>query len=285
MPLVIDRRTFLKASFAAGIAIRLTAAEPAPSRWALVSDIHCPEDPNDTYRGFHPQENLKTAAKDVAASDAEICVVCGDLARQTGNPGDYQAVKNLFRPVLDKMPVGLLLGNHDNRQNFQQAFAAPAGARQSITGKHVVTMEWADLRAVFLDSLLATNVTPGQLGSAQRQWLAGYLGGDSRPVYIFVHHDLGEEDGALTDAPRFLDLIAPLRQVKAVFYGHTHEYKFGVHHGIHLINLPATGYNFKDDQPTGWMTMTQSAKGANFVLRAQGGNMAQNGGATALAWR
>ena len=285
MPFVIDRRSFLKASFAAGFAIRLSAAEPAPAKWALVSDVHCPEDPIDVYRGFYPQENLKKAAKDVAGSDAQICAVCGDLARLTGNAGDYETLKNLLRPVLDKMPVGLLLGNHDNRQNFQKAFPSPSGTRQSISGKQVVTMEWTDLRAVFLDSLLATNVTPGQLGSAQRQWLAGYVGGDPRPAYLFVHHDLDEEDGSLTDAPRFLQLIAPLRQVKAVFYGHSHEYKFGVHEGIHLINIPSTAYTFSDNQPIGWMTMTQSPKGANFVLRAQGGNMALNGAANGLTWR
>jgi hypothetical protein len=128
-------------------------------------------------------------------------------------------------------------------------------------------------------------VTPGQLGSAQRQWLAGYVAGDPRPAYLFVHHDLGEEDGSLTDAPRFLQLIAPLKQVKAVFYGHSHEYKFGMHEGIHLINVPATAYTFSDNQPTGWMTMAQSPKGANFVLRVQGGNTALNGAANTLAWR
>ena len=70
-----------------------------------------------------------------------------------------------------------------------------------------------------------------------------------------------------------------------MFYGHSHEYKFGVHEGIHLINVPSTAYTFSDNQPTGRMTMAQSPKGANLVLRAQGGNTALNGAANTLVWR
>ncbi len=285
MPLVIDRRSFLRASLACGFVLRLRAAESAPSRWALVSDVHCSEDPNDSYRGFYPQANLKKAAKDIADSDATVCAVTGDLARLAGKPGDYEAFKTLFSPVLEKMPVGFALGNHDNRQNFRKAFASPFGVRQPVPGTQVAALEWTDLRAVFLDSLLGTEVTPGQLGSAQRRWLAGYVAGDPRPTLLFVHHDLGEDDSSLTDAPKLLDLIIPLQQVKAIFYGHTHQYKIGAREGVHLVNIPATAYSFSPDQPTGWMLMTRTPNGVNITLHAQGGNTAPDGAASTLTWR
>src|SRR4051794_7816709 len=119
MPFVIDRRAFLKTAVAVGLAGRAFADTAAPSQWALLSDAHCPLDPKDVYRGFYPQEGLKRAVKSVADSPAQFCAISGDLARLTGLPGDYETFRELVRPVLDKMPVGLALGNHDNRANFE----------------------------------------------------------------------------------------------------------------------------------------------------------------------
>jgi Icc protein len=285
MPFVIDRRAFLKTALAAGLAARVHADTAAPSRWALLSDLHCPLDPKDVYRGFYAHEGVKTAVKAVAGSQAQFCAISGDLARLTGQPGDYETLRDLLRPVVDKMPVGLSLGNHDHRANFEKAFAAPHGTRQKVGRKHVLSFEWTDLRAVFLDSLLETNVTPGQLGTAQRRWLAEYAGADQRPVLIFVHHDFREEDGSLVDAAKLLQTIAPLPQVKAVFYGHSHEYRVESRDGIHLVNVPSTSYNFRDQDPVGWIEMTLSNRGAELLLKATAGNTKMDGTKASLRWR
>jgi Icc protein len=285
MPFVIDRRAFLKTALAAGLAGRVHADTAVPSRWALLSDLHCPLDPKDVYRGFYAHEGVRTAVKAVAGSPSQFCAISGDLARLTGQPGDYETLRELLRPVVDKMPVGLSLGNHDHRANFEKAFAAPHGTRQKVGRKHVLSFEWTDLRAVFLDSLLETNVTPGQLGTAQRKWLAEYAGADRRPVLIFVHHDFREEDGSLVDAAKLLQTIAPLPQVKAVFYGHSHEYRVESHEGIHLVNVPSTSYNFRDQDPVGWIEMTLSNRGAELLLKATAGNSKMDGTKASLRWR
>jgi len=285
MPIAIDLRGFLRCVAGAGLAARMQGAGAAPSRWALLSDTHCPMDPADVYRGFYSHENLKKAAAAVAQSPAEFCAVSGDLARLTGQPGDYEAFRGLMKPVLDKMPVGLAFGNHDHRVNFEKVFPAPQGTRQTVPRKMVLSFEWSDLRAVFLDSLLETNVTPGQLGTAQRRWLAEYLSADERPALLFVHHDFRDADGSLVDAAKLLEAIAPLKQAKAVFYGHSHEYKVETREGIHLVNVPSTAYNFRDQDPVGWMGMTLSKGGAELVLRATAGNTKLDGTKVDLRWR
>lgn len=285
MPLPLDRRAFLKSSLAAGMAVRLQAAAPAPTRWALLSDLHCPLDPKDVYRGFYSHANLARTAAAVAKSEARFCAVTGDLARLTGQPGDYAALKELLGPVHARMPVGLALGNHDHRANFTAAFDTLAGTRQKVARKHVLSFEWDNLRAVFLDSLLETNVTPGQLGNAQRAWLAAYAQTDDRPVLLFVHHDFRDADGSLVDAAKLLDAIRPLPQVKAVFYGHSHEYRIETRDGIHLVNVPSTAYNFRDQDPVGWMEMTLSSKGADLLLHAMAGNTNMEGTKASLTWR
>jgi 3',5'-cyclic-AMP phosphodiesterase len=285
MPFAIDRRGFLRVALGAGFAARLLADGPAPARWALLSDAHCPADPKDAYRGFSPQENLRKAAGAVAKSPAQFCAVTGDLARLSGQPADYETFRELMAPVLDKMPAGLALGNHDNRANFEKAFPSLRGTRQKVARKCVVSFEWDDLRAVFLDSLLDTTITPGQLGVAQRRWLADYARADERPVLLFLHHDFRDEDGSLVDGSQLLDIIAPLRQVKAVFYGHTHEYHVEARQGLHLVNVPSVAYNFRDQDPVGWMEMTLSKTHAELQLNATAGNTKVDGTKATLQWR
>jgi len=74
-------------------------------------------------------------------------------------------------------------------------------------------------------------------------------------------------------------------QVKAIFYGHSHRWEIGERDGIRLINLPAVGYNFSDNQPVGWVDARFDPTGADLTLRAFGGNLAGNGKLTRLDWR
>jgi len=64
-----------------------------------------------------------------------------------------------------------------------------------------------DVRFILLDSLLATNITPGQLGQSQRTWLSEYLDAQTaKPAVVFVHHNPDpEKDSALVDANRLLE--------------------------------------------------------------------------------
>jgi 3',5'-cyclic-AMP phosphodiesterase len=82
-----------------------------------------------------------------------------------------------------------------------------------------------------------------------------------------------------------LAIVTPHRKVKAVIYGHTHRYRYDVVSGIHLVNLPAVGYNFADQEPVGWVDSVLGKDGGEFTLHAFGGNLQQNGKTTSLHWR
>ena len=110
--------------------------------------------------------------------------------------------------------------------------------------------------------------------------------GMTKPTVIFVHHNLdADEDGALTDAGRLLEIVRPATNVKAIIYGHTHAWKHDKQDGIHLVNVPAVAYNFKDSEPIGWTDAYFSAKGGRLKLNAIGGNIAPNGEMLELPWR
>jgi Icc protein len=256
------------------------------ARWAFLSDTHIAADVENNYRDFYPYRNLQKALAQVAADLPDGIVVTGDIARLTGQMGDYENFKKLLIPVVAKRPIYLALGNHDNRSNFLRVFENPAGQRQAVKDKHVVTADAGPVRFILLDSLFSTNETAGLLGKAQRTWLQRCLQtSDDKPVILFFHHSLRDNDGDLLDAPRLFDLVKPIAKVKAIVYGHSHEYTFSDFEGIHLINLPATGFNFSDDQPVGWVEARLSGEGGEFTLHAIGGNRAMDGRVTRLRWR
>ncbi len=288
MPFVINRRVFLQAALGAA-----AFAQPRDrTRWALLSDTHIPANPEEEYRGFRPVANLKKAVPKVLAYAPEGTLINGDVARLVGAREDYDAVKALLEPLTSRMTVALAMGNHDDRENF---FAVFSGAAESpLKGRHVAVVDAKPMRFVVLDSLARLPVVSGKpvaniaglLGKAQRTWLEGFLASsDATPTIVFVHHPPDDADGNLLDSDRLLRMVAPARKVKAIVFGHSHVYNYDQVNGIHLINIPAMGYNFTDAAPVGWVEAGMTRAGGDFTLRVIAGNASQDGATKSLEWR
>lgn len=292
MPLLLDRRAFLTRTLAGAaslsVASRFTVAEAKSSvHWALLSDIHIAADKADSYRGFYPHENLQTVLGQVQSGQFDLMLINGDLARLQGQPADYEMLTGYLEPITAKLPLAITLGNHDDRKNARGAIASISGEVQPVEKKLVTLIDAGPVDFILLDSLMATNIAAGQLGQSQRDWLSAYLREKkTKPAVVFVHHNLDtEDDNALVDASRLLDILRPASRVKAVFFGHTHVWKHEKQGGLHLVNVPAVGYNFKDSEPVGWTAAEFSGSGAKLKLTAIGGNMQSNGQVLDLAWR
>lgn len=291
----VDRRTFLQTTLAAaGTLVTMGAAknfgsetkERQVARLALLADTHIPADVENNYRGFYPYQNLQKIIPDIVSALPDGVVIAGDLARLTGETADYANLKKLLSPLTEKTPIFMALGNHDNRENFLKTFDTIAGQKQAIKGKHVIVVQKAPIRLILLDSLLFTDKVPGLLGKAQRQWLQDYLSeSDNTPTILCFHHTLEDGDDDLLDVLRLFRMIEPIQKVKAIVYGHSHEYGFSQYEGIHLINLPAIGYNFSDTEPVGWVEAHLRSQGGDFTLHVAGGNKDADSRVTRLTWR
>ncbi len=291
-----ERRKFLKILSAAGTATVLTGCASATKtatnantgkslHFALLSDTHIPGDRKNGHRGFSPWDNLKKVVAEVEEVWPEGIILCGDAARLEGKPEDYKEVKELLNPLASFAPIFIALGNHDDRANFNQAFAQPLPNKAGVKNKHVLAIEEEELRFVILDSLMFPNKTPGHLGKEQRIWLKEYVATKSdKPLVIFVHHTLTDNDGDLLDAQQLFDIAAPHRHVKAIFFGHSHVWEIKQRDNLKLINLPAVGYNFRDQDPVGWVDARFDRNGVDLTLRAFGGNTADNRKVTRVDW-
>lgn len=293
MPLVsvpYNRRNFLRIGAIAGVATlfapsALRARNADSVRWAWLADTHVPADPANEFRGFRPYDNTQKVVPLVAESGVEGAVIAGDLGRLDGEVGEYESLTKLLNPLMEQIPVALALGNHDNRVNFREYFSDFPGEMAPVQ-KHVSIIETGPARFIVLDSLMFVNLTPGQLGKQQRDWLEEFLGqADDKPTIVFVHHTLNDSDGALVDADRFLRILGPVPSVKAVVYGHSHSYQITDYEGIHLINIPAVGYNFRDIEPVGWIEAEIASSGVELTLRAIAGNVDRDGETVSLEWR
>jgi 3',5'-cyclic AMP phosphodiesterase CpdA len=289
----VNRRQFFSLGLAVASGVvamgpRASRAEEARSRkdttrWAFLSDTHIAADPDHRFRGFYPYRNLQRITAEIASDLPDGVVITGDLSRSKGGAGAYAHVKSLLTPLAQKRPIYLGIGNHDNRDNFLETFEHYDEGGEAVKDKHIITAMAGPVRMIVLDTLLYVNMFPGLLGRPQRTWLETYLRVcDDTPTILFIHHTPRAD---LLDTRRLFEIIAPLKKVKAVVYGHSHKYEFCESEGIRLINLPAAGYNFTHAQPVGWVEARLCAEGGEFILHAVGGNARRDGRTTMVRWR
>jgi hypothetical protein len=140
-----------------------------------------------------------------------------------------------------------------------------------------------------LDSLEKTMSTPGLLGEAQLAWLARELDARAdKPALVMTHHNpsLNPEKINIKDEVALFEVLRPRRHVKAYFFGHSHRWSVEADtSGLHLINLPTTGYVFDKAQPAAWVMAQIEPKGLRLQLRCLDTARAEHGQVKELTWR
>ena len=219
-------------------------------------------------------DHLRQAVQEVldahAAHRLEGLMINGDCAFLEGRSDDYKTLGELIKPVVEAgVPVHLTLGNHDERTQIQTGLASVFEAssnhsqrgtvteRPKIEGKLASKIGGRYCDWYLLDSLEATNSTPGSIGEEQMAWLDQSLkSSPNRPALVMVHHN-PQPTGTLKisgqkDTESLSSVLERHRQVKALFFGHTHVASVEEVNGLHWVNLPACAYHFNATQPTGW---------------------------------
>lgn len=293
----ITRRQFLTRTLTAvaGLALapRLVAAQKETDGdfWALLSDTHIAADRDRVAHGANMTKHLEAVTRDLISQPTLPAgvFVTGDCAYDDGELGDYGTFTTLLAPLrADGMSVRLTLGNHDNRERFWEVLAAET-AHRPLADRQAEFLPSPRANWFMLDSLERTRYTPGLVGAEQLEWLAAALDANcSKPALVMVHHDPGflGKVGGLRDTEALFKVIRPRKQVKAVIYGHTHDWHIRQDKsGIHLINLPPTAYVFEQGKPSGWVRATVQDDRMRIELRCVDPKHPLNGETKTLKWR
>ncbi len=295
----LPRREFLKRAALAGTAVALAPTSRAAlfgkSRdahlFAFFSDTHIASNPAQTHLNCNMADHLAAAVSELLAWPVKPgnIIVNGDLAFKEGLPAEYAGFGTIFQPVRTLAPVHLTLGNHDERENFWNAFPHDTLKQKTVPQKQTGFFTTPYANWFLLDTLAITNSAPGELGAEQLDWLAQALAAHPRrPAIIVCHHNLqfGAVTTGLRDTSALMDLLVPQPHVKAVIYGHTHDWHITQHEsGIHLINLPPTAFPFHDKRPCGWVRGTLAKDGAEFELRCLDQKHPEHAQIKTLKWR
>jgi 3',5'-cyclic AMP phosphodiesterase CpdA len=198
-----------------------------------VSDLHFIP-PGQRLFGLDPRARLEAAIADINENhgDAEICLFTGDLA-DGGAPESYESLRQALTAL--RIPCRLLIGNHDDRDNFLRAFPeAPRDEGGFV--QSVVSNAACDL--ILLDTH-EPGIHAGRLCAARQAWLRARLNeAAGRPVYLFMHHppfDVGipcMDRIGLLDKEGFAAALDGAANIQHLFFGHLHRPISGSWRGI-----------------------------------------------------
>jgi 3',5'-cyclic-AMP phosphodiesterase len=185
--------------------------------------------PADAERGWSYIDTAAHLARAVATLNAlvprpDVTVVTGDLVDH-GNPDEYANLRALLAPL--RMPVYLIPGNHDSRENLRAAFA-DAGYLPRAGLLHYA-VEGHPLRIVALDSNVP-GLHYGELGAEQLAWLDRTLAAaPDRPTLVMLHHPpfmtgiahMDHHD--LRDRAALAEIVRRHPQIERILCGHLHR--------------------------------------------------------------
>lgn len=163
----------------------------------------------------------------------DVVIVTGDLT-EVGGTAEYALFAELVRKHLT-MPVFVIPGNHDRRENLRPAFATPSADPVYVQ----YAVDDFPVRLVMLDTVVP-GASHGALRPEQLAWLDETLAKEpGKPTLVGMHHPpfacgLGHMDHInLRDAGAFAATIARHPQVERIVCGHHHRPIFGrVAHAI-----------------------------------------------------
>lgn len=192
--------------------------------------------------GLSPTERLQHCLADIAKhhSDAAFVAISGDLTEQ-GDVASY----NQLAEMLQSFPLQthLMLGNHDNRDNYLSVFG---GADSEGFVQHAISVRGT--RFLFLDTLKGGPSSAGLYDAPRRRWLSKELANLSgAEAIIFMHHPPFSIHHALMDTIKLEDEAAFAALLKGypvrhIFFGHAHRTISGTWRGISYSALPSINH-------------------------------------------
>ncbi|MDA7415097.1 phosphodiesterase [Xenophilus arseniciresistens] len=231
-----------------------------PTFLVQLTDLHIREPGRLAYGRIDTAPYVARAVQSVLAlrQRPDAVVVTGDLV-DFGREAEYAHLQALLAPL--PMPVYLLPGNHDEREQLRRSF--PDHRYLGTEGHVQYSVKVGPLRLIALDTA-ETGQPHGRLCRARLDWLAAELARcHGEPVVLAMHHPpfktlIGHMDdiGLLEGAPELEALVARHPNVERILCGHLHraiDVRFG---GTIASTSPAPAHqvclDLQPQAPSAW---------------------------------
>jgi 3',5'-cyclic AMP phosphodiesterase CpdA len=202
----------------------------APTILVQLTDLHIREPGRLAYRRVDTSRYFRAVVDSVLALNQRphAVVISGDLT-DFGRPVEYASLQQQIAPLeAARLPVYLMPGNHDDRDELRRSFPAHA----YLFGGAVVqfAVDIGPLRLLALDTCVPGR-SEGALDRERLAWLQAQLDASAdRPVVIAMHHPpfqtlIGHMDkiGLLAGAAELEALVARHPNVERILCGHLHR--------------------------------------------------------------
>ncbi|MES2183121.1 MAG: phosphodiesterase [Pseudomonadota bacterium] len=226
-----------------------------------LSDLHIREPGRLAYGRIDTAPYLRQAVAGVLAlrQPPDAVVITGDLC-DFGRAAEYAHLAELLAPL--PMPVYLLPGNHDDREQLRRSFPGHRYLGQEGYVQYGVAV--GGLRLIALDTC-ETGLPHGTLDATRLAWLKAELDAHRDvPVVLAMHHPpfatlIGHMDdiGLLQGAQALETLLFQYPNVERVICGHLHraiEVRFGC---SIACTAPAPAHSvaldLRPDAPSEWV--------------------------------
>jgi 3',5'-cyclic-AMP phosphodiesterase len=158
--------------------------------------------------------------------EPDVVLITGDLT-ECGLVAEYANLSAMLGRSLS-MPVYVVPGNHDRRENLRAGLAHLPGVTNDPDFVQYAVEDYP-VRLVMLDTLVPGS-SHGELSSGQLEWLDRTLAAQpAKPTLVGMHHPpfitgIPHMDKiALVNAETFRTVIARHRQVERIVCGHHHR--------------------------------------------------------------
>ena len=210
-----------------------------------LTDLHLSH-PGRDVNGCNPSFQLEACFKDIVSwhSDAEFCVISGDLA-ESGEAEAYRFLKDKIEEF--KLPCFLIIGNHDDRRVFQKIFwNHPKDTYGFVQHQY----ETANEIFLFLDTNTGNIYeNHGELCNDRLTWLKQNLKDAGRKkTYLFMHHppfNIGipyVDDIKLIDTEKFVEALSVGQNIQHIFFGHVHRMTYVNWRGFTFTSLSSLNH-------------------------------------------
>lgn len=192
-----------------------------------ISDMHIKSRGKLSYRVVDTSAFLERCVDHILALKPrpDIVIASGDLT-DFGRPEEYVHLRELLAPLA--MPIYMIPGNHDQRENLIAAFPDHAHLRQTLPFIQYAIEEYP-LRILALDTVIPFE-SGGTLCAARLAWLQEKLDqAPERPTVIVMHHPpfktfIGHMDRiGLANAEALRAIVQRHPQVERILCGHLHR--------------------------------------------------------------